>query len=198
MSHFGNHSSAREIRDQIAFAAGAKNLVQVEREEIDPTVATGYIVSYSNELIALANLTEHVNFSGFEIIRIEDITHLDLPHPHGEFIEEALTLRGLAIPEPPEGMDLTSFKALLKSLAGSLPLVTLIREVDDADACYIGSIHTVDDIFVSIFEIDADAAFEHSPTRFLLREITRVDFGGLYEDALHQVATARGNTVPGR
>ena len=198
MSHFGNHPSAREIRDQIAFAAGAKNLVQIEREEIDPTIATGYIVGYSKDLLALANLTEHINFSGFEIIRIEDITHLDLPHPHGEFIEEALTLRGLTTPELPEGVDITSFKTLLKSLAGNLPLVTLIREIEDADACYIGSIHTVDDIFVSIFEIDADAAYEHSPTRFLLRELTRVDFGGLYEDALHQVATARGNTVPGR
>ena len=40
---------------------------------------------------------------------------------------------------------------------------------------------------LSLLEIEPGAVWEETPTRYSLEEITRVDFGGDYEDALYLV-----------
>ena len=44
-------------------------------------------------------------------------------------------------------------------------------------------------------EIDPDAVWEQKPTKINLSDITRVDFGGQYEEALHLVG---GDPAPER
>jgi hypothetical protein len=40
---------------------------------------------------------------------------------------------------------------------------------------------------LSLLEVGPDAVWDEKPAEVLLREITRVDFGGGYEEALHLV-----------
>jgi hypothetical protein len=46
----------------------------------------------------------------------------------------------------------------------------------------------VDDRLVRIQEIDPDAAWRREPSEYRISQITRVDFGGGYEEALALVA----------
>jgi hypothetical protein len=64
----------------------------------------------------------------------------------------------------------------------------------DPDVCWIGRVLGVDRNRVSLLEIGPDAKWDEKPTEFTLSEITRVNFGGEYEDALHLVGgdPARG------
>ena len=53
--------------------------------------------------------------------------------------------------------------------------------------CWIGRVQDVDRGRLSLLEIRPDAKWEDSPAEYRAVEITRVNFGGDYENALHLV-----------
>ena len=57
----------------------------------------------------------------------------------------------------------------------------------DPDVCWIGRETRVGETKVSILYIDPDAKWDEAPTEYRFSRITRVDFGGDYEDALYLV-----------
>jgi len=65
--------------------------------------------------------------------------------------------------------------------------VTIHREQVDPNVCWIGRVHGLDRSRVSLLEIGPDARWEDSPEEYRVAEITRVSFGGEYENALHLV-----------
>ena len=68
--------------------------------------------------------------------------------------------------------------------ARAFPLVTIHREKVEPDICEIGRVVQVRDGRVSLLEINPDATWNAEPKQYRLRDITRVDFGGDYEEAL--------------
>ncbi|HXR39970.1 MAG TPA: hypothetical protein VN776_12780, partial [Terracidiphilus sp.] len=80
-----------------------------------------------------------------------------------------------------------SLPDLLWSANRLFPLVTIHREMVNPDTCKIGRVTGIGKSHVSLLEIGPDAVWDEKPTDVPLREITRVDFGGGYEDALHLV-----------
>jgi hypothetical protein len=57
----------------------------------------------------------------------------------------------------------------------------------DPDVCSIGRVVGSKRGRVMLLEIRPDATWEASPREYRLNEITRINFGGDYEDALHVV-----------
>lgn len=84
-------------------------------------------------------------------------------------------------------MDLSSISALIRSASKLLPLITVHRERKKPDSCWIGTIVEIQKSHVLMQEIGPDASWEKRASRFSLEEITRVDFGGGYEEALQLV-----------
>jgi hypothetical protein len=82
---------------------------------------------------------------------------------------------------------LDSVQNLLLSAGRSFPLVTIHREQIEPDACWIGRVKGIKRGRVSLLEINPDARWDAHPTAYRLSEITRVNFGGDYENALHLV-----------
>jgi len=64
-----------------------------------------------------------------------------------------------------------------------LRLVTIHREQVDPAVCYVGRVVRVVGGRVCLLEIRPDASWEE-PTPYRMSEITHVDFGGDYENAL--------------
>lgn len=73
------------------------------------------------------------------------------------------------------------------SAGTGFPLVTIHRERVDPHVCWIGQILSVERGRVSLLQINPDAKWDEKPTTYWLNEITQVNFGGDYEDALHLV-----------
>ena len=69
-------------------------------------------------------------------------------------------------------------------------LVTIYRETVKPDTCWIGKITKMTEREVSMLEIGPDAEWRDKPTTFKLKEITEIDFGGGYEEALSLVGGA--------
>jgi hypothetical protein len=112
-----------------------------------------------------------------------------MPDKYAPFHEAVLKKRRERIPRKPP-VVISSLAELLLTANRAFPLVTIHREKVDAGACWIGRVVDVDDGRVTLMEIGPSAMWDERLETYRLSEITRVDFGGDYEDALHLIGAS--------
>jgi hypothetical protein len=152
----------------------------------DPGSTTGYVLDIGPQFILLALIDENIRFNGFQCLRIADVRRIKLPYPFEWFVTVALRKRKETLSTKPD-IDLRSISTLIQSASQISPLITIHRERKCPDSCWIGKVKSVTGEHVTLLEIGPDAGWDEKPSKYLLREITRVDFGGGYEEALHLV-----------
>jgi len=111
--------------------------------------------------------------------------------PYARFAEAALRKRRERVPKKPH-VSVASIEELVSSAGRVFPFVTIHREKVNPSACWIGRILGIEHGRVSLLEISPDATWEDKPSTYQLKEITRVNFGGDYENALNLVAKDPG------
>jgi hypothetical protein len=169
---------------QLAESLREKQLVRFSRRFEDFRVR-GYVLDIGPKFFLLALVSDRFWFDGFECFRIRDVSKL-MPDPNAAFCEAALKKRGERIPKRPK-VSVASIEELLLSANRAFPLLTIHRELKDPDICQIGRVERIDRGCLSLLEIDPNARWHQRPTEYRVNEITRVNFGGDYEDALHLV-----------
>jgi|CZKF01.1.fsa_nt_gi hypothetical protein len=152
----------------------------------------GYVLDIGPQFFLLGLIDDNIKFKGFQCLLISDLRQMKVPDPHEDFIVAALRKRSERIDRKPD-IDLSSLSALLKSANALFPLVTIHRERIKPDECVIGRVLDISENSFLLHTIDPDAVWEKKPTRFRLRDVTRVEFGGGYEEALYIVG---GNPKP--
>jgi hypothetical protein len=146
----------------------------------------GYILDIGPRFFLLGLIDDYLKFNGFQCMRLSDVRRLRVPAPYAEFALAALRKQGQLISRKPR-IDLDSLPKLLKSANRLFPLVTVHRERVDPDTCKIGRVTDINQNHLSLLEIGPDAVWDEKPSKVRLSEITRIDFGGGYEEALHLV-----------
>ena len=175
------------VAEQLKAAVETANLVRlVARSE--PGHICGYVRTVGAEFALMSVVGNGIWFDGFNCLRIEDIEALELD-PHAAFHDAVLKARAETAPELP-AVDLDSIENLLTSVSAQFPLISIHTGRVDPDVCYIGRVLSIEGGIVWMLEIDADAVWDADPSAHKLIEITRVDFGGDYEDALRLVGRA--------
>ena len=175
------------MKKKLEKACSKGDLVRLWREDIEHGSALGYIEGVGDEWFTLCFVGPDINFDGFSCMRSVDVTEFDASHDHTDFVERALEIRGSARPVSPK-IDLTSIRTILESAGQQFTLVTLHREEVDPETCWIGSVLSVDDEVVRLRAISPDAKWLDEPEVHELAEITRVDVGARYEEALELVS----------
>ena len=170
---------------KLAAALRDKTLLRFTRPFEAGTV-NGYVMDIGPRWFMLALVSDGIRFDGFQCFRLSDVRGLQVPNPFAAFVEVALKKRGERPPRKPR-VSVASIEDLLLSANRSFPLVTIHREQIDPDGCEIGRVLQVKDGRVSLLEISPDAIWDVEANDFRLRDITRVDFGGDYEEALQLV-----------
>jgi hypothetical protein len=155
----------------------------------EPGWIMGYVLDVGPEFFLLALVSDLIRFDGFTCTRIKDVRKLQVRTDGPRFPEKALKKRGLRIPKRPK-VDLSNIKTLVETAGQAFPVVTIHRERVNSEICHIGNVVAVGKRRVSLVEIDPDAVWEDQPTEYKLSEITQVEFGGDYEDALLLVGGA--------
>ena len=139
-------------------------------------------------------VSEDVTLNGYSIIQTDDIKSFRIMDAdQEEFHRRALNLRGME-PRLPSGLSLEaleSMEAVLDLIGGVSPLASIFIEKFDPEVCFIGQVTAVSDGEVALLEIDPAAEWDEEPEIYKINDITRIDFGGLYEDALWSVAKYR-------
>jgi hypothetical protein len=170
----------------------SRMLVRVERSKVEPGHVDGRIVGCSSKLVALAVLNDGRHPDGFNVFLRADVTKLLIPAPYAEFAAKILRLRGERLPRLPK-LDLTSWRPLVSGAAQRFPLVTLHMERVNPDVCYIGRPTRLTPRTGTLITIDPAGAWDRDETdwlNFKWKDVTRVDLGGAYEEALALVAGA--------
>lgn len=180
--------SPEDIRKKLELAAEHQLLVRLERGDIDPEdFFTGYVSRLGSAFFVLSLVDDNIHINGFACLRYSDVTALAVPAPNEHFIVRALTLRGEYPPMPPP-LNLTSPLELVRSACAAMPIVTVFTEEDDPEVCWIGQLRSWSDDLIVLDIVTPDGEWDVDPFQIDLPLITRVDFGGEYENALMLVA----------
>jgi hypothetical protein len=169
---------------QLVDAMRSRRLVRFSRRFETATIK-GYVLDVGPRFFLLALVCDRVRFDGFECFRCSDVNHLQ-PDLYAPFVEAALRKRGERRQKKPR-VSVESIEDVLLSAGRAFPLVTIHRERVNPDVCWIGRVQGIDRGRLALLEIRPDAKWEHSPEEYRVAEITRVNFGGDYENALHLV-----------
>ncbi|HXH04289.1 MAG TPA: hypothetical protein VNN09_13360 [Candidatus Competibacteraceae bacterium] len=162
-------------------------LVRIHREELGAAWVDGYVLGLGRAWCLVGVIGDDIRPNGFQALRLEHISNLELPCPNHTFKARALALRGYSRPQPP-ALDLDDDAALLRDASAAFPLITLYLEASEPDICYVGRVVMLNGDTLFLRCLNPDAEWEREHGRFGLDEITRIDFGGGYEQALALVA----------
>ena len=175
------------LRNDLEHAKRDSLIVRIHREEVDPGWIDGYVLSFGRQWCLLAVVDDDVHLNGLRAVRVEHISQIEVPCPHHEFKVKALALRKAKLPRIPL-LNCNDSTALLRAAGANYPLITLYLEWHETDVCYVGRVVMLNKETLFLRCLNPDAEWENEPARFALDEITRIDFGGAYEEALALVA----------
>ena len=154
-------------------------------QRFEDSPVRGYVLDIGPRFFLMAVVSDRIWFDGFECFRLRDVSEV-MADPYTRFAESALRKRGERVPKNPR-VSVASIEQVLLTAGRAFPLVTIQREQIDPSACWIGRVLGAARGRLSLLEINPDATWDKKPSNYRLSEITRVNFGGDYENALHLV-----------
>ena len=178
----------KKVRARLAAAAAQEDMALARLDlGFDMDTVDGYVLGVDQEWVLVALFDSAVVLNGHVAVRVEDIRRVERRH-NGDFAQQALALRGQwppVMPDPEPDLDST------RSLVGSLmhePALTVRADHDTPDLALVGVPVELDERHLGLLEITPRAVWLSKPTKHRLAGLTRVDFGGRYEQALLSVA----------
>lgn len=176
------------MRSKLLQAAADGNPVRVVRWMERTPALDGFVVGVGRSWVLLQVLDEAIVLDGYAAVRIDDI-HKVKPRPNPEFVRRALGVRGgLPCPlEPALPLDRTG--DLLRAAGAAFPLLSVHQEYTDPGVFFVGAVTGWRRKQLRLSEIGPDARWRAEPTWWSLRQLTRIDVGGRYEQALWAVAS---------
>ena len=166
------------------------HLVEIERRPKALAKVSGFVVSFSDELVLLHMLDwESFRLNGYIAIRQQDIRAY-------RFFDKTAYWQCRAVkhfrlrPILPKGITTATLPDLLNSLAKHFPLIMFYPERTKPDVCYIGPILSFTPRTITIDDLDCNAEWS-GPRKLKLKDITRIEVGGGYEAALARTAPRR-------
>ncbi len=152
------------------------------------------MVGVSRELVLIHELSDEMHLDGYSTIRVKDIKRYRTLDDYDYFANRALRLRKQT-PRPLRNISLSGFPSLIRSLRSRFPLFVIHEEAVDDQICFIGKASKMTKRSIILKEMDPGAKWE-GMRNHRLRNITRIGFGGNYEQALWMVfkAERRGHT----
>jgi hypothetical protein len=166
------------------------HLFQVKRRLKNVGSTAGFVVAFSDSLILFHTLDmDTFQLNGYTVLRDEDVSHYRA-FTKAEYWHFRAVRRFHLRPMRPPGISVTSLPELLKSVAQHYPLITLHPEKKKPGVCYIGSLVSMTEHTFVIEDLNCNGEWS-GPRRMKFGDVTRIDFGGGYEEALAVTAPKR-------
>ena len=140
------------------------------------------MLGVGTEWLLLHRLNPDIFLDGHAALRVRDVRTVKVLSSTS-FAARALKHYGDE-PQGPGRVDLTSLRSVIESLSRRFPLITIHTELRDPAVCYVGVQVGITPKGLRLREITPEARWEDEPTTYPLSDITRVEIGGRYEDAL--------------
>lgn len=178
------------VRHDLEAAAAAQEIILVRRAIARADELEGYVVELSPDWFLLHLLDESIFLNGYVALRVADVRRVKVIGAPDSFEARALRHFGQQVRRP-EGIDLTSTAGLLTTVAEHYPVVSIHFEEAEPDSLRAGKVLGTLAGVLMLHEISPEATWDEQPTMLPISCITRVDFGGRYEEALAAVGGVR-------
>jgi hypothetical protein len=173
-------SSIEEPRATMTAALEKRTLVRV-RSRYESEGATGFVVAMGTRWVLLHVVSDDVQEDGFLATSLEMVAEIQTVDPERSFFPRVMAMRPPTT-RPPR-VDLDDTRALLQSAQRYFPLLTIQTEEQHPGACYIGRIAELDDDR-ALLHLVSPAGEWDDEDEYPYETITRIGFGGRYEEAL--------------
>ncbi|MGC4046537.1 MAG: hypothetical protein QM758_22315 [Armatimonas sp.] len=173
-----------EIIKELERALSHETLVSVTRE-FDGRSWRGFIVGLEEEWVLMHMLSgATMKLNGYTALRVSDISKIVEDQ---SFATTALRMMGER-PRPQHDLLLLDLPGLLSSASPVFPLMAIFREKLPNGGCYIGKVREMKPKKVEITAVNRGGEWMEAPYKFRYKDITRLDLGDGYLDALWLVA----------
>ncbi|MDX6598584.1 MAG: hypothetical protein QOE87_2471 [Gaiellales bacterium] len=173
-------STVDEPRATMAAALDNRTLMKV-RSRYESEGATGYVVGLGTRWALLHIVNDDVAEDGFLATSLEMVAEIEPVDPEQSFFPRVMAMRPPTA-SPPD-VDLDDTRGLLQTAQRSFPLLTIQTEQHHPGACYIGRIASLDED-TALLHLVSPAGEWDEQDEYPYESITRVGFGGRYEEAL--------------
>ena len=172
---------------RLARAQEHQLLVHVRRWVPDSDGLEGFVVGIGKKWVVLQRLSYRIAFEGWQLLRLKDIQAVSIDPDADCFEVKALKARALWPPTTPE-LHLDDVVGALQSAASATTVISVFDEFDRPDVCWIGAVTSVDESKLQLLEVNTRGGWARKARSFDPADVTRLEFGGGYEEALSLVA----------
>ncbi len=182
-------AKAANIPTLLASAKNGKQLVEIWRDpKLTRSSLIGYVIDYKPKgCVIVHKMSDDIFLDGYVVIRVADIARIDIDPKRRDFYSKVLKKRGDKR-RPPKGVHLVDLKAVLRSVNSRFPIFSIYRE-KNSRGCSVGRIESLSNRNVRIYWLTPGAEWDGLSPYYRLSDITKISFGGAYENALAMVAT---------
>jgi hypothetical protein len=179
----GQRASLREAQEQ-------RQLVRLWREDLEHGSFCGYVGGVGREFFLLWVIGDGISYDGMYVMRHRDVSELEAPDKHSNFLEKALALKGIE-PTPPVDFPLDDIMQVVQAAGLHAQVIGVhVDSEDESEVCYIGRLVGVEDDGFNMQEITPDAEWLKEPSFFAWDEVSTVSIEDAYAQALLAVAGA--------
>ncbi len=172
--------SLDEPRATMSTALENRTLMKV-RSRYESEGATGYVVGLGTRWALLHVVNDDVVEDGFLATSLEMLAEIAPVDPEQSFLPRVMAMRPPTARLP--DVDLDDTRGLLQTAQRSFPLLTIQTEQRHPGACYIGRIASLDDDAAHLHLVSPAGEWDDED-EYPYETITRIGFGGRYEEAL--------------
>jgi hypothetical protein len=175
-----------DVRSALEEAMAGSRLVRVSCASDRDSDHDGFVVGLGEGWLLLHWLDPSIFLNGYTALPLDDVDEV-APRTADESVAvTALAQRGVR-PVPLPEIVLDDVPALLASVERRFPLVSVYRDRADPGVCVIGRVaHLGEESFI-LRQVSPAGRWDDSGG-YRYDDVTRIDFGGGYEDALALVA----------
>jgi len=185
----GGEKNRMRILETLQHCADNFTLAQIVRQEVyeGGRYLIGVPVVLSRDWIVLVKMDDAITLDGFDALRVSDVTKINTRFRRSAFYRGGLRSRRARVPALPK-LDLRSTQSLLRSAQRWFALLTIDREHANPGGAEVGQVGRVSAQGYAIRLLTPDAKWVRGTHRYATKDVTRVGFGGTYEETLAQVA----------
>ncbi len=184
-------------RAQLREAQQKQHLVRLWRGELEHGSFCGYVGGVGREFLLLWVVGDGITYDGMYVMRHRDISELEAPDKHNDFMQKALVLKQI-LPQPPHAFPLDNIRDVIQAARAMAPVIGVhVDSEDEAEVCYIGRLVSVEEDGFNMQEITPDAEWLREASFFAWDEVSTVTIEDGYATSLLAVAGAPPPLVQG-
>ena len=167
-----------------------KWLVEFNRKKYKDKVL-GFVLAVNDDF-TLIQIFDHNYFktNGYCVFKNESVKTFRVYDSEEYFLNEVITKEKVK-PKPVSKISMESWKTILETVNDNFNLVVVESEKIYKNHCNIGTIKKVSKRTFSLLEILTDASWDKKPTKYELKNLTKVSFNNAYEKTLWEISESR-------